>query len=88
MPGAFLLGLVSDRDVALAQGALDLVPAFADHDHALACAEAVDPVEQVQKQRLRRDRVQHLVRVGTHPRPLARGEDHDGEIGHLAHPPG
>ena len=62
-----------------ASAALDLLAALADDHDALVGAERVDPVEQVQQQRPAGDRVQHLVRVGAHARPLPRGEDHDGK---------
>ena len=64
---------------------LDLLAALADDDHALVGAERVDPVEQVQQHRPAGDRVQHLVRVGAHPRALPGGKDHDGETALVAH---
>jgi hypothetical protein len=83
--GALLLGLVDDRRSAPVECLLDLVTALADDDDALAGADPVDTIEQVQEQRPRGDRVEDLVRIGAHPGALPGGEDHDGKIGDHIH---
>jgi hypothetical protein len=85
MPGALLLGLDGDRNVAPGDCRLDLIAAFADHHYALIGAERIDPVEQVQEKRSAGDRVEHLVRVRAHARALSRGEDDNGETALVAH---
>jgi hypothetical protein len=88
MAGALLLGLMGDCHVTAVHRPLDLVAAFADDHDPLLRSEAFDIVEKVKEERSRGDRMQHLVRVRAHPSSLAGGKDHDGKIGHLAHPAG
>ena len=85
MPGALLLALNGDRDVAALECRFDLLATLADDDHTLVCAEPIHRVEQVQEQRPAGDRMQHFVRVGTHARALPRGKDHDGETALVGH---
>ena len=83
--GALLFGLDRNGHVAPGDRFFDLVASLADHDHALVGAERVDPVEQVQQHRPAGDRVQYLVRVGSHSGALPSGKDHDGKSALVAH---
>ena len=64
---------------------LDLFALVADHHHGPRRRERGDAVEQVGEHRPPRNRVQHLVQIGLHPRALACGEDDGGDLsGHGA----
>jgi hypothetical protein len=85
MSRAQLLRLVCNQYIAPVERLLNLVAALADDNDALVGAERVDTVEKMQKQRTAGDRVEHLVRVGTHTGALPRGKDNDGEAALVTH---
>ena len=61
------------------QRGLDLRAPAADDDDLPRCAQLRDAGEQVLQHRPPGERVQHLVEIGRHARPLAGGEYHGGE---------
>ena len=67
------------RRIGVAHGGLDLLRLVTnDHDPGHG-PEPVDRGEQVQQHRPPRNRVQHLVQIGFHPRSLAGGKDDGGD---------
>jgi hypothetical protein len=85
MAGPLLLRLQRDLDASPGDSRFDLFAALAHDEHALVCAECIDTVEQMQKQRLAGDRVKHLVGVGPHARALPGSKDDDGEAALIIH---
>ncbi|GAA4716054.1 hypothetical protein GCM10023325_10470 [Sphingomonas lutea] len=58
----------------------DLLAPLPDDDNLPVRTQTVDAVEQVQQQGPAGNRVQNLMRIGSHARALPRGQDDDGEI--------